>query len=341
MLVPDTQTELSHAVNPKRAPPVYVGISSSIEPVTVTISPPAGNRFTVVFIRRTEEIDTRSELSATLIDPALEPRVTKMPRLPAPSLAALHCIDVSDSHSVDSHPVCPARPIAVSDVSPSPDPCTVTDVEPVPATLLRDAPLMLPPSIEYPSVMLPPRSPAVTSAAAVPRVPWPPVMHRTDVSDSHSVPSHPVCPARPMAVSAASPSPVPCTVTDADPVSAPLARTIPDIVLPSYDTCSDMTLRLAPMVMEAGNVLPVVKRVSLHARDVYDIHSLASQAVFPNPAICVQLDFMKPCPSMVNVAFTLIVTGWLDTYTCDNTARSYDRTSVRDPPLSPRVATNA
>jgi hypothetical protein len=116
-----------------------------------------------------------------------------------------------------------------------------------------------------------------------------------------------------MAVSAASPSPDPCTVTDADPVSAPLARTIPDIVLTSYDTCADMALRLAPIVMEAGNVLPVVTRVSLHARDVYDIHSLASQAVFPNPAICVQLDFMKPCPSMVNVAFTLIVTGWLDT----------------------------
>ncbi len=200
---------------------------------------------------------------------------------------------------------------------------------------------MLPPSIEYPSVMLPPRSPTVTTAAAVPRVPCPPVMHRTDVSDSHSVPSHPVCPPRPIAVSPTSPSPDPCTVTDADPVTAPLARTILVIVLASYDTCSDMMLRLAPIVMEAGNVLPVVTRVSLHARDVYDIHSLASQAVLPNPAICVQLDFMKPCPSMVNVAFALIVTGWLDTYTCDNTARSYDKTSVRDPPLSPRVATNA
>ena len=253
----------------------------------------------------------------------------------------MHRTDVSDSHSVPSHPVCPPRPIVVSAASPSPDPCTVTSAEPVPATLLRDAPLMLPPSIEYPSVMLPPRSPTVSTAAAVPRVPWPPVMHRTDVSDSHSVPSHPVCPTRPMAVSAASPSPDPCTVTDADPVPAPLARTILVIVLTSYDTCSDMALRLAPIVMEAGSVLPVVTRVSLHARDVYDIHSLASQAVFPNPAICVQLDFMKLCPSMVNVAFTLIVTGWLDTYTCDNTARSYDRISVRDPPLSPRVATNA
>ena len=37
ILVPDTQTELSHAVKHKRVPPEYVGISSSIDPVTVTI----------------------------------------------------------------------------------------------------------------------------------------------------------------------------------------------------------------------------------------------------------------------------------------------------------------
>ena len=193
----------------------------------------------------------------------------------------------------------------------------------------------------YPSVMLSPRSPTVTRVCAVPRVPCPPTMHRTDVSDCHSVPSHPVCPPRPITVITASPSPDPCTVTDADPVPAPFACTILDIELSSYDTCSDMTLRLAPMVMEAGNVLPVVKRVSLHARDVYDIHSLASQAVFPNPAICVQLDFMKPCPSMVSVVVALIVMGWLDMDTCDNTARSYDKASVKDPPCSWRVAMNA
>ena len=335
--VSDSHSVPSHPVCPPR-PFTVSAASPSPDPCTVTDAdpvPPVLLRVMMLIIP--PSIDT-----AILIDPPRPPAVTTamvMPLALWPPI--IHRTDVSDSHSVPSHPVCPARPIDVSVVSPSPDPCTVTSAEPVPATLLRDAPLMLPPSIEYPSVMLPPRSPAVTSAAAVPRVPWPPVMHRTDVSDSHSVPSHPVCPARPMAVSAASPSPDPCTVTDADPVLAPLARTIPDIVLPSYDTCSDMMLRLAPIVMEAGNVLPVVTRVSLHARDVYDIHSLASQAVFPNPAICVQLDFMKPCPSMVNVAFTLIVTGWLDTYTCDNTARSYDRTSVRDPPLSPRVATNA
>ena len=36
--------------------------------------------------------------------------------------------------------------------------------------------------------------------------------HRTDVSDSHSVPSHPVWPDRTIAVSIASPRPAPCTV---------------------------------------------------------------------------------------------------------------------------------
>ena len=114
---------------------------------------------------------SKSKLAAEVIEPLLEPKVTEMPRLPAPSLAALQRIDVSDSHSVDSHPVCPPRPIAVRAASPSPDPCTVTDVEPVPATLLRDAPLMLPASIEYPSVRLPTRVATVTETGPVLRVP--------------------------------------------------------------------------------------------------------------------------------------------------------------------------
>ena len=51
-----------------------------------------------------------------------------------------------------------------------------------------------------------------------------PTMHLTDVSDSHSVPSHPVCPSLPMLVYATSPRPAPCTVIDADPVPARLPR---------------------------------------------------------------------------------------------------------------------
>jgi hypothetical protein len=92
--------------------------------------------------------------------------------------------------------------------------------------------------------------------------------------------------------------------------------------------------------MEAGNVLPVMTRVSLHTSDVYDIHLLASQAVTPSPALCVNSNFKKPSPSIVSVLLVLIVAGWLDTYTRDNTARSYDKAHVRDPALSPSVATN-
>ena len=77
MLVADTHTELSHAVKPNRAPPEHVDISSSIEPVNVTSWLPAGNKFTAVSIRCPEDIDTRSELNAILIDPPIDPSVTE------------------------------------------------------------------------------------------------------------------------------------------------------------------------------------------------------------------------------------------------------------------------
>ena len=78
-------------------------------------------------------------------------------------------------------------------------------------------------SADHASLALPNRSPAVITTRRVPRAPCP-TMHRTDVSDSHSVPSHPVCPSRPIAVYATSPRLAPCTVTDADPVPARLGR---------------------------------------------------------------------------------------------------------------------
>jgi hypothetical protein len=175
----------------------------------------------------------------------------------------------------------------VNATSPSPAPCTVTDADPVPAEFDRRNTLTLPESKEIATDVLPPRSPAVIIIRRVHRTPWP-TRHLIDVSDSHSVPSHPVCPIRPSAVNATSPKPDPCTVTKTDPVPTPLARTWLDSVLTSYDTCCDITLRLAPIVIEAGSVLPMMTRVSLHAIDVYDVHSLASQAVNPNPDLCVK-----------------------------------------------------
>ena len=140
-------------------------------------------------------------------------------RLPPCPNEAKHRNDVSDSHSVPSHPVCPARTIAVIATSPTPAPCTVTDPDPVPALFLPPVTLILPSSTEYPSDMLPDRSPAVITMCSVDLRPCP-TRHRTDVSDSHSVPSHPVSLALAMAVYATRPILPPCTVTDDELVPA-------------------------------------------------------------------------------------------------------------------------
>ena len=80
----------------------------------------------------------------------------------------MHLTDVSDSHSVPSHPVCPDRTIAVIPTSPRLDPCTVTDADPVPAAFPRCITLNIASRTEYASDMLPPRSPAVITTRRVP-----------------------------------------------------------------------------------------------------------------------------------------------------------------------------
>ena len=78
-----------------------------------------------------------------------------------------HRTDVSDSHSVPSHPVCPIRPSAENTTSPNPDPCTVTDADPVPAEFDRRNTLTLPQSNDIAPDVLPPLSPAVTTVRRV------------------------------------------------------------------------------------------------------------------------------------------------------------------------------
>jgi hypothetical protein len=164
-----------------------------------------------------------SENASDMLPPSM-PDVNVKRRVCWDPCPARHRTDVSDSHSVPSHPVCPIRPSAVNATSPSPAPCTVTDADPVPAEFDRRNTLTLPESKEIATDVLPLRSPAVIIIRRVPRTPWP-TRHLIDVSDSHSVPSHPVCPIRPAAVNATSPKPDPCTVTKTDPVPTPLART--------------------------------------------------------------------------------------------------------------------
>jgi len=92
-------------------------------------------------------------------------------------------------------------------------PCTVTDADPVPALFLQRITLPEPTSTDHAWLMLPYCLSTVNTSRLVPRAPCP-ALHRTDVSDSHAVPSHLVCPDRTDAVKAKAPNPAPCTVTD-------------------------------------------------------------------------------------------------------------------------------
>ena len=70
-------------------------------------------------------------------------------------------------------------------------PCTVSDMDPVPSTLLRRITLSPGKSTDQPWLWLPPRSPVVITTRRVPLAPCP-TRHRNDVSDAHPVAWQPV-----------------------------------------------------------------------------------------------------------------------------------------------------
>jgi hypothetical protein len=172
-----------------------------------------------VLARFPRRITLTSAASVDQPSVALNPRspivitTRRVPRAPDP---CMHLTDVSDSHSVASQPVSPPRMLPVCMTRPMLDPCTVTDVAPVPALLPRRTKLKKPTSMLKLAETLPVRSDSVMPILRLPLTPWPRA-HRIDVSDSHSVASHPVCPVRASPVYATSPRLAPCTVTDADP----------------------------------------------------------------------------------------------------------------------------
>ena len=103
------------------------------------------------------------------------------------------------------------------------DPCKVMDVDPVPARFIRRDTLTIPISYDQESLTLPGLLPTVIITRPVPHEPCP-VRHLADVSDSQSVPSHIVGPARTLPVYIVSPMLDPCTVTETDPVPPAFIR---------------------------------------------------------------------------------------------------------------------
>ena len=82
-----------------------------------------------------------------------------------------HATDVSDAHSLASHPVTPIRPAPLYPSTPSPAPLTVTHALPVPARFVVTTLHIDPMSNDTPSVIDPAATPDVTPTRSVPDTP--------------------------------------------------------------------------------------------------------------------------------------------------------------------------
>ena len=162
---------------------------------------------------------------------------------------------MSDTHSLDSHPLPPFRAIDDHPASPIPAPAILRLADPVAARFILRTELEPPPSADINSVALPCRSPAVILTALVPPSPDP-IVHRTDVSDSHPLLSHTLLPVRTETDDPATPIPPPTTVMLADPVAARFALRSPLASVESADIAS-VTLPCSSPMVKAASFVPI------------------------------------------------------------------------------------
>jgi len=136
-----------------------------------------------------------------------------------------HLTDVSDSHSVVSHSLSPSRAPPVYATSLMIAPCIVIDADAVPTWFCRRITLHDPKSNVHAFVTLPSHSPAIIITCCVPRSPCA-TRQLPNVSDSHLIASHPVCPSHERPVYVISPMLAPNIVTHVDAVHARIYRCI-------------------------------------------------------------------------------------------------------------------
>ena len=162
-------------------------------------------------------------------------------------------------------------------------PCTVIELDPVPARFCCRITLSPTTSADHPWLELPPRSPTVIATRRDPRAPCP-TRHLTDVSDSQSDASHPVCPSRARTVYLPSPMLDPCTVTDDEPVPTRFWRRI-TLSPPRSDdhACEALPPRSSTVIIICR--VPRAPCPTTHFNDVSDSHSVDSHAVRP-PELC-------------------------------------------------------
>jgi hypothetical protein len=225
----------------------------------------------------------------------------------------------------------------VYDASPNIDPSSVTLIDPVAPPLARYNRLTLARSDDSPAVTLPlPDPPSVTST---PRLPTPdcPDRHRTAVSDTHSLLSHPLPPIRPPLVIDADPIPLPTTVKLAAPLLATFTRTLPESETTSTHIPSVTLPVRTPAVTDKLRLLACPPELR-HDTAVSDTHDESSHPLPPIRPACIVRDTTPyPAPSTVRLTDPLDPT--FDRSTTLAIPTSADAPSVTDPVTTPPVNT--
>ena len=272
--VSDSHIVCSHLVPPVRPAPLK-SASPTPPPYTLTRADPVEP----VFALRATDAAAPSTEKDTLKLPTDPPVLTENRWLLIAAPEADTTRLVSDSHLVPSHAVAVARDDPVSDESPIRPPCTVTLADPVPIRFPVCTRLSVALSVDTATDKLPARRPTLDTTRVLPLAPDP-ARHRADVSDIHPVCSHAVRPDRAAPLPAASPSPRPENVTLIDPVDAVLLAPTALSTLTSLDNAAVRLPSLAPPLIKARMLAPVV-HPPRHCADVSDIHAVADATLDP------------------------------------------------------------
>ena len=268
--VSEYQVVTSQAVQAALTATEYPPDSPILSPCSVTLVEPVVAALGMCTLLTKAVLTDRAALTL----PTTCPTLIDTRRLPITPLVVWHATDVSATHSVRSHPLSPALPIAVNEPSPKLAPLNLNITVPVAAALAGSRPLAPPADTENPTVTLPVRCPTVALTRTLPPTPVA-ARHATDVSEPHELPSHALLPNRADNELDTKPMLAPCTVTLTDPDAALLpART----ALKPLDSKVSTTVKVPtchPALTDTLR-LPIAPALSLHCTDVSESHTVSS-----------------------------------------------------------------
>lgn len=186
---------------------------------------------------------------------------------------------MSDSQVDRSDAVDPCLTDPLYDEPPSPLPTTVRLPDPVTAPFARRTVQIaqLPP--ENPPLPLDTRTPTLIVVLRLPATPCP-ALHRVDVSDAHTVPSHADSLTRIHPLYPPAPTLAPCIVMRADPV-APMFVCLNELTETAATEKPQVKLPPRPPIVTSPSRLPIRPPPPWHTTELSDNHTVPSHAVPP------------------------------------------------------------